>query len=481
MKTVSRPSEVIGMYLTDNGDIYSKGKICLDEKYEGFMPIVNLVKVNHTSEITLSDTVSKSNEIVSYDRRTSGQQLLKQIVQSKRIDITQNDLFMGPIRIVLNLTNKDITISDESEIRKTFGKMIQDKLERFAGKVLIMSIHTLNSQDLIYNMTGNGDYYGTIISQLETKNNIRLKETVKLYKYARDNWYKFEDSTHGTKTNSVKVVSLHTIDEIEIRENDLFISELDWLISNKNIISIPANPAAVIGNSGIKDIQSLFPEHSFMCYIVDNEDRIGDRYMNVAGHVKRISKLKNKSMPNGLYFADKGSGDPAGELFCKLDEIDNGGFVYKSIEEANDGANVKRKYLDDLEHARAQLENTKIENSAEMLQLKNEYEREISKIKADSARRDAEFELVKAEMEQKLLERKRSLEEIKFSNEADREHYKTRSEAFKYDMDMRSMSNKHNYETERYQRDSALEGWKTAAATLGVASTLFLVWSKLIN
>ena len=43
------------------------------------------------------------------------------------------------------------------------------------------------------------------------------------------------------------------------------------------------------------------------------------------------------------------------------------------------------------------------------------------------------------------------------------------------------MRSKHHYETERYRRDSTLETLKTAAAVLGVASTVILVWSKLKN
>lgn len=481
MKTVSNPSKVVGMYLSDTGDVYNKTRIRIEDKYSGYMPLVNLIKLNLSAELTLSDSVSKTNEIVSYDRRTSGQALLKDVIRSKRLDITQNDVFMTPIRIVLNLTHKDITISDDSEFRKTFNKLIQDKLEQFAGKVVILSLYTVNTPEHLYYITGNGDCYESVINQLEAKNNVKIKETIKVYQYVRDNWFRFNTTLDGTKANSVKVVSITVIDEVDLRDNDLFISELDWLVSNRDIVSMPANPAAIIGNSGIKDLQRMFPDHSFMCYIVDNEDNIGDRYMNVAGHVKRISKIKNKAMLNGLYFADKGSGDPAGEMFCKLEDIDNGDFVYKSLEEANDGANIRKRYLDEIEHAKAQLENTKLESSAEMIRVKTECEREVNKIKAESARAAATFELEKATMERELLERKRTLEETKNTNEIERDTSKTRSDVFKYDMDIKSMRNKHNYETERYVRDSALEGWKTAAATLGVASTLLLVWTKLNN
>ena len=481
MKTVSKPATVIGMYLTDSSDLYNGNKLCMPSKHHKYIPIVGLVKINSAAELTLTDGNNISNEIVSYDRCTSGKSLSPETVRSKRIDITHNDLYMGPIRIVLNLSNKDISVSDEREFRKTFNKIKQDKLEEFAGKVIIYNIYTLNTPQHILDLTGNGDYFTTIINQLENKNNPKIKEMLTVYSYARDNWHMFNRNINGLIANSIKVVTLTIIDETELRDNDIFISELDWLISTKDINNLPLNPAGIIGNTAIKDIQHIFPENSFMCYIVDNEDRIGDRYINVAGHVKRISKVKNKSMPNGLYFADKGSSDPAGEMFLKLEDIDNGEFVYKSIEEANDGANVRKQYMDEIERAKAQLENSKVENSAEVIRLKTEHEREISKLKADAARLAANFDLEKANMERELLERKRALEETKGNNEIERDTYKTRTDVYKYDMDMASMRNKHYYETERYHRDSTLETLKTAAAVLGVASTVILVWSKLKN
>lgn len=481
MKTISKPAEIIGMYLNDNGDLYNTTNFLLEEKFSKYMPVLELYKLNTTAEVVLTDGHNKSNEIVSYDRCVSGKSLSPDVVRSKRVDITHNDVYMGPIRIVINLTSNDVTINDENEFRKTFNRIKQDKLEEFAGKLVVFTTYTLNTPTHINDLTGMGDYLTILISKLENKTNPRVKATKRVLSYAASNWHKFNKKTNGLIANSIKIVAVTVIDELELKQGDLFVEDLDWVISNDNILSIPFNPTAVIGNTGIKDIQNIFPENSFMCYIVDNEDRIGDRYINVAGHVKRINKIKNKAMPNGLYFADKGSADPTGEMFCKLENIDEGGFVYKSIEEANDGANVRKRYMDEIENAKARLENTKIENTAEVMRLKTEHEREINKLKADAARLSADFDLEKANMERELLEKKKILEETKSHNEMERDTYKTRHESYKHDIDLHAMRNKHYYETERYRRDSALEGWKTAAATLGIASTLLLIWNKLNN
>ena len=251
MKTVSKPATVIGMYLTDSNDLYNGSKLCLASKYDKYLPVVGLVKINSAAELTLTDGNNISNEIVSYDRCTSGKNLSTDVVRSKRIDITHNDLYMGPIRVVINLSNKDISVSDEREFRKTFNKIKQDKLEEFAGKVIIYNIYTVNTPQHILDLTGNGDYFTTIINQLENKNNPKIKEMLAVYSFARENWHMFDKNINGLIANSIKVVTLTIIDETELRDSDLFITELDWLISTKDINNLPLNPAVIIGNTAI--------------------------------------------------------------------------------------------------------------------------------------------------------------------------------------------------------------------------------------
>lgn len=495
MKTLHSSSDAIGVYVTDSKELYNTAtfRVHVEERHRGYIPLFDLFTLNHTAELRFTDTVDKAKEIVSYDRTLSNKTLSKDVVRSKRIDITQNDVYMSPIRIVLNFTNKDITLSDDSEFRKTFSRLEQDKFEEYSGKVLIFTVYTLNTPTHIYDTTGNGNYFEPIINTLSNKNNPKLIDTVKAYKFANDNWFRFNKRDNGLIANSIKVISLQVIPEEEFAKEPVWLENLGWVVSNETIFNLQDNPAAIIGNTGIKDIREIFPNNSFMCYLVDNEDFIGDRYINVAGHVKRINKIKNRSMPNGLYFADKGSSDPTGEMFCKLEDIDKNEYVYKSIEEANNGANLRKRYTDEIETAKTQLEAIRIEASADLIRVKAEHEIEIARLKAELEREKAVTERERAQVDREKskaeiesIDRKREFETVKNNNEivknnidVERDAAKLISDVFKHELDKRSLGNKYQYETEKYRRDTTVETLKTLAAVAGLVSTGILIWNKI--
>lgn len=475
MNHVNIQMKTVGFYCTDSEDIYNGSTLraVIEDKFTSYLPVVNLFNINQAAEVKFTNTINKGSEIVTYNKGVSTKNLDDSTIRSKRIDITQNDLFMGPVRMVLNFTSRPVTIGMGGELRKTFARLNQDKFTEQSGKLLVFSIYTLNTPSFIYDTYGNGNYLETMSNYLDGKVGEEVSEMREIYKYAESKWHKFKRLNNGCMPNSIKVICLHEIEEELLSAgNQQYITNLGWVIGNVDLVNLNDNPQTEINSFGNKDLRAAFERNSFLCYIVDNNDQISDRYINIAGHVRKISKVKNKAMVNGLYFvATDNDSSRDNEIICKLEDIDDSEYVYKSIEEANEGANVRQKYKDELDIAKAKLETAKIEASSEIIRIKADHERELGIVKAEAERN-------KAQREAESLDKKIDHENKKFNIDIEREQLRAELDFYKGTMDKGTMDKKYHYETKRYERDNFVETLKTVGAVAGLAATIFLVYKK---
>lgn len=477
----------IGVYLTDSSDLYNgiNQRVHVEDKYKGYLPILNMFSINGSAEVIFSDTRDKSKEVISYNRCLSNKNLDSETIRTKRIDITHNDLYLGPIRILLNYTSQAVTVNMANEYRKTYPRIQQDQFEEYMGKIMIFSIFTLNTPALIQATTGNGNYLEAMYNKLKHRPGDEIKEMYSVYEYAESKWPLFKQLPNGCIANSIKVVCLQIVDEKEIMnqpDHHIYLRNLDTCISFDNLLEIKENPSTQIKGIGGREIQSIIKNNSFICYLVDNNDMVSDRYINLAGNVKKINKIKDGTMVNGLYMIHTGDdGKSDMEMLCTLEDIDKNEFVYRSVEEATNGANIRQKYKDEVELS-------KVERESLISKLKQEHDLQLLKMKADHEKNKLEMEerlhAIKLESESKkseVVDKKTHHESTKYDLDSQREILKLESELEKYRMDKMSMRSKYYHDERRHERDTTVETLKTIGAVAGLAATGFIIYKKFIE
>jgi hypothetical protein len=469
------------MYLSDELDLYNNNstKSIHTGEFNHYLPVLSLLRFNVRDEIALVNGRNKQEEVVAYNRNTSSKSLSKEVCLEKRFDITQNDILLGPMNLVFNLTDHNVTIIAPGELRKTYRPIESKKLEDLYGKLIIMTIYTFNNPYMISDLTGYSDYFENYLNLYKGRGNKNLEEIIQILEFLKENWCRFKVNAipDARNQNSIKVVSMVEVDEGELltaEHNRLFCPERNLTITLENIIDTPEHPGTqnVIANS---DVKTHLRNNSFVCYIVDNNDAISDRYINVAGAVKRINKIKNPNMINGLYLINTGDNGTNNEIICKLDEIDDNDYVYRSMEEANAGADIRKQYMDSIEQSRAEIESLRIKHANEGIVLKSKHEKDTLEIKNTYDKMMKEQSLL---FESQLHELKKNMETFKNNNERESLTKKGEFESFKYDIDRKSNVSKSEYEERKYTRDSTVETLKTIGSVVGLVAGGVVMYSK---
>lgn len=498
LKTLHLNNKVIGMYLSDNGNVYFNGDNSaktsfITSEFSNYVPILDFLEINHRKEVTFANGVNKNEEIVTYNKAISGRSFSDAVIRNGNINVSVNDLFVGPITLFLNFTNYNLTVVTDKEFRKTFVPIENNHLEEFKGRVIVMNLHTLNTPKSIQNITGCTNYLETLQERFKNRNAPNIDEMREVIKYASDRWGESKFFSALSQSNSIKVATMVEISETEFikdKNDSLFLMNQDLVVTLDSIVEAVDHPATTNAVLSNRDLSNDIRKNSYTCYLVDNEDKIADRYINIAGVVKKISKIKNHNLVNGLYIITADSeGKIHNDNVCKIEDLDSNKYVYKSIEEANIGADIRVQYKDNVDTARTELEVNKIDKLNESLELKaffdlitKDAEMRRQEHAADMERMRNELklvmEVVTASENRETMKEKRTLDRFKTDDEIRSTVAKRDFESFRYDLDRRSHYAKVDYDQTRYERDSFVEGLKTVGAIAGVAATGFLMYRK---
>jgi len=485
MKTINIKPKILGMYLSDTKKVYTSADPSQNSFFtkEGvnYLPILNMFEIKSYEDIVFCDGKLTTNEINTHNTTVANKNniyLDQDYIEKTRIDITQNDLLLGPVNIVLNLTDYNITIGLSNEYRKTYKGIKSAPLSEYNGKVIILSITSFNNPKMIHNTFTYSNYFTTLIDKFRAKNNSKYSEIIEMLEYLNTTW---GDAKLKYRLEGGSCIKLVTAIEVDIGDivNDsaktIYVPNKGMTISTEDIVAMPDHPGTdAIFNTG--DIKEYIRNNSFICYIIDNNDKISDRYINIAGHVTKIMKFKNPNMVSGLYFLrTSDTGKTSSESICKLEEIDSNNFVYKSIEEANEGADIRSKYKDSLEKAKQELESLKLDKTNEGLLLKSELERKNLELKLDYETKLKEQML---EHEREIQELRINLEHNKINNEETTFKNKAEYETFKHFIEEMSLKTKKNYEEDKYKRETTVETIKTVGSIAGLVIGLYTIYTK---
>lgn len=508
-KYIKTKTEAVGMYITDAGSLSRTSggtSYWLSHKQMPYLPLLNWIQISPENEVRLASGESIGQDITTYNEHHRLNKLNEDILTRTKLDVTANDLFIGPIEMALNFSGKRLTITSRSGIPKSFAPLSLRSMPELDGKLVILSVHTINSVASIHNQYGYSNYLKTLKDRLVGKSDYASEELSSVYDYVLTCLQTHRPVSPLALSDTFKVVTLTVINVGE----GLEANNVDTLaLLNRQIEITYSDPVNARMHDNFtqeyildKNVMETIRAYGLSCFIVDSDDKVSERYINFAGTVRKIPKIKSGDKVDGLYLV---SVDASQKLqmdsVTPLNELDSVKFVYKSEEEADKGANMKEQYSD-------QLDLLRIEKANEALKLKAEHEKEMRALDQTSRQRivdmehesrrrvmdmdqehrsrTVELDAYRTKLEEedraRKLEHEEALRNLKLDTEVrkqETEHYKYDHDKNRFQMDNASLYVKRDYEHAKYERDSTIETIKTVGAVAGLLAGGYAIYTRL--
>lgn len=449
------------------------GKHLEGEAFDEFIPIVNEFSIPDTTALEFKNIHDVNLSINEYDRSSNGRNLAEKVIKNKKIDVTHNDVNVGTTTIVLNFTDTPITCYNSLNLPTILYPLQTTKLkDRWHGKIIIIQIHRLMSP-ASYNFFAGATHdeevrkVSYLIDILNKNKYVPTDESqrmpsregysLKIIDFAQKFWDSIDYFDPDFKASTIKVVTSSILPDESFRTETTFTDGKYCRIFIPNL-QLYFIKGCVVGNERTPALNQDEEYHIFkkfiipgtkFLYIVDKQNKIGDRYYNIGGQVEKVVRCnKFKHHDDGLFLAHF---DEDYSLIktakIDLDKIDEVPSIYKTQEEARIGADKTKQYEDELRLRKNELE-------ADLLNLKAKYTRELQ------------------ENEKRFLQFKHELETNSLREKYNYEQYNNR---------MKNYFDERKYVRDdiRYERDSFLETLKTVASVCGVLASGYLVVTKL--
>lgn len=462
LEYIETSCSVVACYMAD-GD----KKMYPGEHYTYYHPIISNIEFKSTTDIKMVHATDVCNNIDTFDSNSSNKRLNQRVKEEKKIDVTMGDVVILPSQVMLNFTDFDLvcynTLNFPTVLRPLETKALK---EMYRGRIVIMSIYHLPTPANVMAITGTDHNYLDIMlrhHRNRTNISVKVKNLINIIEFANKCWGELSTMDRDYSANSIKVVTFSYIHQdqfinqksIENKKSyqDLYINDYDLLLTKESILNYKINPSInkSLDASVLKDVVL---HGSKYIYIVDRENSISDRYINIYGEVRKIPKLtkhecgyQNDGLYTGMYDSSTGI---IPDAIINLSEIKNLDFIYTTIEEAKHGANKSEIFNQQLSEQRQRYEAERLNQEAEIARLKNL-----------GNQQDIKFQTFKHDIESRILREK---------NE-----YESKNYGMKHYFDER----KYIRDDIRYERDSSLETLKTIASVCGIAATSYLLFTKL--
>lgn len=468
--------------------MHENGNVVTGPAFNEFKPLLTELEFNATTDIKMVHNTDVCLNIDTIDDRNTNKILSRNIKESKKLDVSINDINIGSTDLVFNFTDFNIVTYNKYNIPMMLApldnKILRDK---YRGKIVFMTIHRLNNPAIVSDMAGiNKNYIKDIKEKTRYRKlvNSKFNDFCKVIDFADLAWDDVDYLSQDYKCNTIKVVTIGMLDGDRLINNNVTTSILimnkDILITRDNLFSYKENPSLnnEVDITAFKD--KIIPNSRFL-YIIDNDDNIGDRYYNVNGLTERIPKIKNSQHAgNGLYNATFTEDfNIKIEEYVPIEKLDEVKYVYRTREEAEYGANKVELYNQQIKQKEAKLKETEMHYKQMELELQNtiiknkeEYERLSHEVKKEQDLFKKEQDRLKAEYDDRV--RQKEEDYLKLKHKLDRGSGRN-----KLKQDKESYRMKNEYDNIKYKRDSTLETIKTVAAVAGVIATGFVLYNKL--
>ena len=436
--------------------------------FQQYSPIVdNEFDIGINSEFKMIYGKDISRDLCSYNENTSNKNLTRDVKRNKKIIVTGNDVIADSTEIVLNFTEHKITVYDKYNIPRVFLLLENDLLrERYRGNVIIFAIHRLNNPFILADAYGKPkSYLKTLIDSLQFKQSSKHKDLLKLLKFADDYWENVDSNSLDGKTNSLKIITATSVSSEDLMKGNqstgvgIHFPNKCMTITLDSIYNYHDTPS-VGSDVDISRIKSdLIPGSRFV-YIVDNHDQLNDRYIHIYNSGYKIPKFKSSKQTDGLYvvMVDDNCNFKI-EAVYPIEEIDQSKLVFKTLEEAQFGADRITQYAQDIK-----------ENDLTQQRDMSQKKTELEQLRHDN-------EMMKLAMDKQTRQNETRINKMQHDNEVLLTKFKHRLEKSKSKNEKKKVKN----ESIRYDKDKTMETIKLAGAIAGGLSTMFLIYRQFVK
>jgi hypothetical protein len=490
-------AHAVGMYISDAQTLNrskSKGSQWLCNKEMPYLPVLNWIQINADNQIKLCSGECVGKDIETLHDNHTLNRYTPDVMQNSKIDITTNDLLIGPVELALNFTDRTLTLTPASGLPKSYSALSLKSVPALQGKLVLLSIHTLNTGSSLNKEFGYGDLYlKTLRDKLTNRPDFASKELRSIYNYVIEQVIPNND-TLNMESDTYKVATMIVVDV----EKYLSSSKYDTLVLTNKRLEITradilkASLHDSMSDEYLRSKQSLdsLRNHGFSCYIIDNQSNLSERYINFAGKVMKVPSIVEPSRSEGFYLLSLDSNkNLQADDFTAIDKLGELKYLYKSMEEAATGASIREQYVDNLDMQ-------KVAQSHEGLDLKAQHEKQMRELEMQTRKNTLEMEerhkrnlleieSKRAELNAEEFKQKIDYEEMLRKIKVELENNKRETEASKfsfdknrYQMDNNSLYVKRDYEERKYERDSSIETIKTVGAVAGLAAGAYVLFKK---
>lgn len=480
-------------YFTDNG------KVIQGPGYKEFNPLISEVEIKATSDIKMIHGIDVRNNIDTYDSNASNKRLNQFVKEQKKIDVTSGDISITPSFHLFNFTDFDLVCYNQLNFPSTLPRLESKALkDLYRGNVVIMTVYRLPTPANVKAITGvDKNYLDTILQSNRGLGgtNVKLENFIKVIQFAYDGWEDVSVMDAEHSANSIKVVTFSFIHQDSFNHKnrtqtdqqyqDLYVNNYDFLLTRESVFQYKNNPA-ITRNVDSKILKDVVMQGTKYIYMIDRDNRLGDRFYNIHGRVTRIPKLPPQStlhQPDGLYTGNYDSvAGTQPDAPVSLDDIDKLDYIYKTMEEAEQGANKSELFAQQLRekesivrHRELELNNSIIESKRLTEEARRRSEEERLTYERENHAREAEITRLKLDGQRQEADLLRLKRELESAGLREKNEYETSGYGMKHFFEER----KYRHDDHRFERESFIETIKTVAATAGVLATGFMIYKQL--
>ena len=438
----------------------------------GYLPVLDLINFNSDESVRFTDGKNVSNDIITYNKRIQdNRSLSSEIVSNRKLPTKFNDIIGSPVTIVLNFTKEKLTTIDTDGFPNHYEPIYNSNFDKHKGSILLLTIRMFNHPKTMEIAAGSGNYFRGLRDKLRNSDQQRTRHLADICEFLINHPGIYSEDKFLNPTSSVKVVSIAEIDASELLHGEFVDADTGILYSLNKYSQIEGNPLTDMELYASDCLKDIITDGEIIVYINDPDDQLEPQYLNVAGNVFKVNKIKSKDRPRGLFLSSKNDFGDIITQTIPLEDIPTSEFVYSSKDAATNGANVKEKTSIEIAQLKSRLEATKLERDSGIIQQKQELEI----LKNNIEKEQAEF---KVEMNKKRETLALELEEIKNKRDIESLTAKRDYEKFSYDTNRQAMSYKTNYEVDKYRRDSTLETIKTIGSVVAAGAGIVFLYSK---
>jgi hypothetical protein len=431
----------------------------------------------------------------------------------EKINFTEESLVTTTI--LLNMTHRDFYYKDFTNIPKFLPSNPKYNVGVHEGKIYILNIYHMPNPSIferarvLYtnllnkyeNMTG--DIYDelklVIRATFEVANKlmgIPTNPSIDISQFGNkigQGGYSQDRQTVSSVNRADDYLHIVTSTELKVHLFDnspsIYVVNKGILVSTKDPADIEEHPAANLDNpfSSVKYQDSVY-NNIFNVTMVDNEDKFNDKYVYLLDRVIKIPKIRQVSIPSGIYVNTRVNGI-ATSIYYIIEEAIEKKIIFNTEEEALNNRD-KNKIIEreKQEFEKYKIENMKIlaEKEARIKELEHEIKTLEHKIKENIYKHDEARAKHNEEYEKEIARYKKEIEEMKlkylqeqYEHEKKLAELKNLYEQQKYFMDMEKRRREEFYSHQEYKRDSAIELIKLAASIVSLVGTIYLLANKM--